>query len=907
MRNWLGSFPDFGRGREYFPHRGDDLFMRFMRHLPGMAWLKDLSGRYVYANDAAVKAFGGSMLESLEGRTNADLMPPELAAQCDASDREAAHSGSGLQVLEQYRTSHGSLRTAVVNKFPIAGPDGETAFVGGMAIDITERVQAEEDLRLNEQSLRLAADTARVGIWDWDIDADRVRWTGSLYSIHGVSNESFTPSIHAYLEMLHPDDRSTMQQAIASFLESPRSAEHSGEMEYRAVRPDGRVIWLFTRARVINEDGHPIRMIGATLDVTERKEAELALRESEERFVKAFNASPLSLTLTSLVTGKLIEANDTFVAISGYSREEAIGCTTADLGLWGDNEDRERIMQLLRDIGRIRNLQCRFRTRRGSEFVGLLSAECIVIRGEPFALSVIQDITERERAEAALRNSEERLRLALRAASAGVWMLDARSGEVFWGEQFAPLYGFEDSSPQSFNAWLERVHPDDRDGLLQEYDRRLASDEMEFRKEFRIIHPALGLRWILDLGRIERDASGAVTRMIGINLDITRTKRVEEELREADQRKNQFLATLAHELRNPLAPIRNGLEIMRLTQGFGENAEQARDIMDRQLRQMVRLIDDLLDLSRISRGKVELKREPLDIIVAIQSALEISKPLIDQASHELSVNVPRQALYVHGDVTRLSQIFANLLNNAAKYTPNGGTIRLTVSSQEREAYVSVRDNGIGIAAHMLPKVFEMFTQAERSSDMTQGGLGIGLSIAKQLAEMHGGAIEAYSDGHGTGSEFIVRLPLACASETPAQRDEKRVVAVSGGLRILIADDNVDAAASLAMMLKISGHDVRTACDGLEAVDVAEAFDPEVVLLDIGMPKLSGYDACRRIRQLPGMHGRVIAALTGWGQAEDKRRSQEAGFDHHLVKPVEAEAIERIIEREQMRLHDAKPD
>jgi len=368
-------------------------------------------------------------------------------------------------------------------------------------------------------------------------------------------------------------------------------------------------------------------------------------------------------------------------------------------------------------------------------------------------------------------------------------------------------------------------------------------------------------------------------------------------LKEADRRKDEFLATLAHELRNPLAPIRNGLQIMRLASGRPAVIEQARGMMERQVRQMVRLIDDLLDLSRISRGKVELRKERTELAAVLRNAVETSRPLIEQAGHELTVAVPGEPIFVDADVVRLSQVFSNLLNNAAKYTDQGGRVWLNAERRESTVVVSVRDNGVGIPAPMLPHVFEMFTQVDRSLERTQGGLGIGLSIVKRLIEMHGGTVEARSGGHGQGSELVVELPLLPDAgpepATVANEDGERIGAAARR-RILVADDNEDSAASLATMLEIMGHEVRTAADGVAAVELAGSFRPEAILLDIGMPRLNGYDSCRSIREQPWGKGALLIALTGWGQDDDKRRSREAGFDHHLVKPIEPAALHKLL-------------
>jgi signal transduction histidine kinase/ActR/RegA family two-component response regulator len=374
-----------------------------------------------------------------------------------------------------------------------------------------------------------------------------------------------------------------------------------------------------------------------------------------------------------------------------------------------------------------------------------------------------------------------------------------------------------------------------------------------------------------------------------------------EALREADRRKDEFLAMLAHELRNPLAPIRNAVEILRAKPSLHPDGQWINDVVDRQVRQMSRLVDDLLDVSRITSGKIELRKAPVTLAAAIAAAVESSRPAIERGAHVLDVVVPPAPIPLDADLARLSQILSNLLDNAAKYSHNGGRITLSASREGDEAVVRVADTGIGIPAEMLGSVFDMFVQVERGAEQSQGGLGIGLTLVKRLVELHGGRVEARSGGRGKGSEFTVRLPArssTLASHGPATAAQAPVA--SGKRRVLVVDDNRDAADSLAFLLRSQGNEVDVAYDGVEAVDAAQRFNPDTVLLDIGLPKLYGHEVARRLRESHGPSV-LLVAVTGWGQDEDLRRSREAGFDHHLTKPVEFDKLMDLLARPQARV------
>jgi PAS domain S-box-containing protein len=389
------------------------------------------------------------------------------------------------------------------------------------------------------------------------------------------------------------------------------------------------------------------------------------------------------------------------------------------------------------------------------------------------------------------------------------------------------------------------------------------------------------------------DDRGGIRGCVAAFLDITARKKAEEALKEADRRKDEFLAMLAHELRNPLAPIRNAAHILRLVGGTDANLTRARDMIERQVQHLSRLVDDLLDVSRITRGKITLQMARLDLAGAVARAVETSRPVIDARRHQLTVTLPAAPLWVVGDATRLAQVLANLLTNAAKYTPDGGRIELLIEAKPGEAVLRVRDNGVGIAAELLPQVFDLFTQGDRSLARSEGGLGIGLTMVKSLTEMHRGCVAAFSEGPGRGSEFVVRLPTVAAGPTDAA--EKRPGREAAPRRrVLVVDDNLDAAESLAMLLRLEKHTVHTAHDGPAALLEAEAFRPEVVLLDIGLPRMDGYEVARRLREELGLKAALLVAVTGYGQEEDRRRSEEAGFDAHLTKPADLATVQRLL-------------
>jgi signal transduction histidine kinase/ActR/RegA family two-component response regulator len=391
-----------------------------------------------------------------------------------------------------------------------------------------------------------------------------------------------------------------------------------------------------------------------------------------------------------------------------------------------------------------------------------------------------------------------------------------------------------------------------------------------------------------------RTAIRARRRQYQIREQLTDLQRAEAQLRDVDRRKDEFLATLAHELRNPLAPMRNALQILRMRGDDAPTLDQVTEMMARQLSQMVRLIDDLLDVSRITRGKLALRKERVELAAVVRDAVDTARPHIDAWGHTLDVSLPREPVYLDADPVRLAQVLSNLLNNAAKYTERGGHISVLAARQAATVEIVVRDTGIGIPPESLTSIFEMFAQVEQTIEKSHGGLGIGLTLVKRLIEMHGGRVEARSGGVGKGAEFVVDLPAARAPRPGRDLRDDTAHPAALRCRILVADDNTDAAESMGSLLRCVGNDVRIVHDGAQAVEEAAAFRPDLVLLDIGMPRMNGYEAARAIRQQSWGKQMFIAAVSGWGQDEDKHRAIEAGFDRHLTKPVDFDELEKLV-------------
>lgn len=660
------------------------------------------------------------------------------------------------------------------------------------------------------------------------------------------------------------------------------------------------VIEFFTQ-RARNLDPDLLEMMATTAgnfgQFIERKGAEDELRRSEEELSEFFENATVGLHWVG-PDGTILRVNRAELELLGYSREEYLGRHIAEFH--ADEDVIRDILDRLSAGERLTEYPARLRCKDGS-IKHVLIDSSVRWKDDNFIHTrcFTRDITERTRVEEALVDARSRLQAALEAGSIATWTWDIPNDRVFADSKLAQLFNLspEEAEGGLLDQFLASIHPDDAGRLTTALDQAVQRDEL-YETDYRIVQADGSVRWVTARGRPERDAAGRAIRMPGVLVDITARKLLEQALRDTDRRKDEFLATLAHELRNPLAPLRSSLEIIKIPRVDTDTLLQTTAMMERQVHHLVRLVDDLLDVSRVTRGKIELRKEKVELASVIARAVETVQPLVAVQGHRIELTLPHESLLLEADPVRLAQVIGNLLTNSAKYTDANGHIKVSAARHGNEVVVRVRDDGIGIAPDVLPHIFELFVQADHTSTKAQGGLGIGLTLARNLVHMHGGTIEARSAGLAMGSEFIVRLPLL-VQQQPGSHERPDADSLpekpSSGHRLLVVDDNQDAAVSLAMLLRLLGHEVEIAHDGASAIALATTFAPHLVFLDLGMPGMNGYEVARRLRAHPGMDTVVLAALTGWGQQEDRRRTFEVGFNHHLVKPLEVSALQRVLD------------
>jgi PAS domain S-box-containing protein len=673
------------------------------------------------------------------------------------------------------------------------------------------------------------------------------------------------------------------------------------DFEMEIVLADGRVRTLFGNATPLRDaEGRPYGSVAAFVDISERKQVEEALRH-QVQLKRHYLDTVQSIIVALDAEGRISMVNRKGRETLGYSEPELLGlnwfenCLPQPAGMDEIYPIFHKIMagELVAAEYLENPIQCRDGQQRLIAWHNAnLTDNTGLIIG---TLSSGEDITERKRAEEALRASEASFRQLADAMPQLVWTADPDGNVNYRNNIRFAAYAAVNQTPEGLVSWLPLIHSEDTQRTLEAWQAAIASGN-SYACEHRVRMADGTMRWHLSRAEPVRDEAGSIVKWIGTTTDIQDVKQAEERLRESDQRKTEFLATLAHELRNPLAPIRHAAEILRLRAPSDPALQAAHNIIDRQIRHMVRLIDDLLEANRITRGQLRLQRERVELGVLLEQVLAIFRPQAEQAGLTLRVTMPSAPIALDADPVRLAQVFLNLLNNACKYTGRGGTIHLDARCDGAAAVVTVADTGIGIAAEHLPRVFEMFFQLDADSGQSQGGLGIGLALARGLVELHGGHIEVRSQGQGQGTEFTVRLPtLAAPPAGPVLVAEERDASIPfGAARILVVDDNADVLESLAMLLELTGYAVAKARDGQEAIEIAECFRPHLVLLDIGLPRLDGYGVCRRIRDQPWGKDMRIIALTGRGQDGAHRRSRETGFDGHLVKPVDPADLRQLL-------------
>ena len=834
----------------------------------------DAQWRCVYVNKQAEILGGGMDPRRMLGRAWDELVPAAIGMHIDREFERAVREQIPVELENYYEPSQ---QWFYVKVHPMAD--------GGLALffqDITDRKRAEEALRRSEEQFASLFNATSVGMAQTDPVTRRyLRVNAALCAITGYGDAELLAMTVDRLN--HPDDRERDRELY----ERLARAGSAYELEKRYLRKDGEVVWVHVTGDVVRDgEGHPVRAFAVIQDITERKRAEDQLGQTQKMLFELVERCPFGIYIVDsrfriahMNAGSQTGAFVNVHPVIGRDFAEAMRI------LWPEPVAAEIIAHFRHTLETGEPYYSRefIRPRDDTGVVEAYEWELhrLTLPGDQYGVVCYYfDSTELREIEMALRRQKEETEELLLIMPAAVWIAHDPECRVVTGNAYAQRL-----LPQA--AKVRRESGSDEDLLQSTIATGVPLTNYEYQLEL------TDGRMIDLLGSTIPlfDERGRVRGAIAACLDITALKQAQQALRDAARRKDEFLALLAHELRNPLAPVRNAVKILRLKGPSVSELDWARDVIDRQVQHMTRLIDDLLDVSRISQGKIRLKREHVELTNIVQRAVEASRPLIERHGHELVVDVPPRPAYLHADATRLVQVLCNLLDNAAKYSEHGGRIVLTAARHGREAVVTVRDFGIGLAPDLLPKVFDMFAQAEVSSDKSQGGLGLGLTLVKRFVEMHGGQVEARSEGPGKGSEFAFRLPLLEAPSMARQSARGR-----GGplppfsTRIVVVDDNRDAADSLAMMLRLMGNEVRTAYDGPGAVTLAAQFRPDVVLLDIGLPEMNGYDTARAIRTDQRGKSMVLVAVTGWGQEDDLRRSKDAGFDHHLVKPVDPDAL-----------------
>ena len=763
--------------------------------------------------------------------------------------------------------------------------------------DAIERARAEAALRESEERFRTIFEQANDFIFTTDLELRITSCNPAVAAAVGYGPEEIVG--RSISEFISPGQLELTRAMRAQKLRDGGSTRYEVEVTARSGR---LMIWQINSRLTFGPLGTPTGLHAIGRDVTEERQARDALRASEQRLRAAstrlegmLSAAEIGAWVWDLRTNR-VESDSNFARLYGLTTEEVRDATPDLFRQHVHPEDREYLRAVCDEALRSGALRSdAFRIVRPDGSVRWVMGrgkvhydEC----GKPQALpGLVIDITERMLAE-----HERQIFLALAQKSGEfIGVCDLEGVPFFVSDAGLRLVGLDDLEQARHTPIIEFFFPEDREFILQEFFPRVLREgqsEVEIRfRHFKSGEPLWMIYNVFALTDVRGQAIGLGT----VSRDITARKQAEDALHHADQRKDEFLAMLAHELRNPLAPVRTAAQVLKLSAPAAPRVQQMSDIIVRQVEHMTKIVDDLLDVSRVTRGLIHLSNMSVDLREVIGAAVEQCRPMIESHRHRLSLDVPNEPMRVRGDDVRLVQIVGNLLSNAAKYSDYDRELTLSVEHEPHGFVLHVRDQGIGISPALLPHVFDLFTQADRSAARTQGGLGLGLALVKRLVELHGGTVEARSEGLGRGSEFIVRLPAdtSAAPDDIAGHRGARASAATG-LNLMIVDDNKDAADVLATLLELEGHRVLVETDACAALERASNEQPQVMLLDIGLPTLDGYELARRLRQSPGTASATLIALTGYGREEDRRRSLEAGFDHHLVKPVCPERLSSLL-------------
>ena len=848
----------------------------------------DAAGRITAFNAAAERLTGWQALDALGRDLEAVFrtVNPKSGTIIAKTARRILQ-GSVMAELEKHVlliSKDGESLAVEESASPIRDEAGATTGLVVIFRDVTAKRRAEEHIR------RLAMD-APVGIFQTDPQGNCVFVNERWCEITGLSREAALES--GWSATVHPADRKSVFKDWKKNL----SAGASFDGEYRFVTPQGHVHWVSGSAVPLwDENGEVTSYLGAIADITDRVKGEKALFESQQQFRAMFELAGIGMVQADISSGKYLRVNPKFCEITGYTRDELLQMTSTHLT---HPEDKHRNIKLLdrvlsSEISEWSSEQRYLRKDGTTIWVHVSGTVIFDADKQPIrTVAHIQDITERKLSEENLRSSEKRFRTMADSAPVMIWMCTAEKARSWFNKPWLEFTGKTMDDALGF-GWTDGIHPEDRECCSQLFGAAFDA-RRNVRMEYRLRRHDGQYRWVLDQATPLYRAGGNFDGYIGSAIDIHEKTEVEETLKEADRRKNEFLAMLAHELRNPLATIQYANYVSAIPDGDTDETDYPK-LIDDQVKHLARLIDDLLDVSRITQEKIELKARFLDASTVIQQAVAATGALIENRGHQLLLNISPEPMPLVADPTRLEQVVQNLLNNAAKYTPPGGCIEVTARPQGTEIILSVKDNGVGMSAELIPKVFELFTQGDRTLDRSEGGLGIGLTLVRKLVGLHGGTVIARSEGLGHGSEFIVRLPLAPEASPAADVGPAQPPGVRRRLRILVVEDNIHSAKGLTLLLKNEGHSVEMCHHGAEAVRAALQQDPDVVLLDIGLPGMDGYQVARELRQDDHLKHVAIIALSGYGQDRDREMSRDAGFDWHLVKPIDYGLLQTLLSR-----------